>query len=177
MVKWAAAPAAPPSPAPADADHDGVPDTLDKCPGTPAGALVDAQGCPKVITEAIRQEVKVLFDNGKADIKPQYRDEVSKVAELARAYPTAHIEIQGYTDNTGRPAKNVALSQARAEAVRDSLVHDFGVDASRLTAKGFGAAKPLADNKTADGRASNRRVVAVISGERKQVEMKKNRHH
>jgi OOP family OmpA-OmpF porin len=156
---------------PLDADADGVADYLDKCPNTPAGALVDATGCPKIVTEAIKQEVNVLFDTGKAVIKPESKDEVKKVADLAKEYPTAYIEIQGYTDNKGSKAKNVKLSQQRADAVRDSLVHDFGVDPSHVSSKGYGPANPVADNKTEEGRAKNRHVTAVLTAEKKSMQM------
>lgn len=158
---------------PLDQDGDGVPDYLDKCPNTPAGALVDAEGCPKVLTEAINREVKVLFDSGKAVIKPEFKSEVEEVSKLLRQYPTAFAEIQGYTDSSGSKVLNERLSQQRADAIRNSLVQDFGIDASRVSSKGFGPANPVADNKTAEGKAQNRRVIAVITGERKQIQMRK----
>jgi len=123
------------------------------------------------VTEAIKQEINVLFDNGKAIIKPEYKPEVQKVVDLVKQYPTAYIEIQGYTDNRGNAKKNQKLSEARAAAVRDSLVHDFNVDPSHITFKGYGAASPVADNKTNEGRAKNRRVIAVLTAEQKSMQM------
>ncbi len=158
---------------PLDQDGDGVPDNLDKCPNTPVGAIVDADGCPKVLTEAISREVKVLFDSNKAIIKPEFKPEVEEVAKLLKQYPTAFAEIQGYTDSTGSKALNERLSQQRADAVRNMLVQDFGIDASRVTSKGYGPANPVADNKSAEGKAKNRRVIAVITGERKKLQMQK----
>ena len=165
---------------PLDSDGDGVPDYLDKCPNTPAGVVVDATGCPKVITEAIKQQINILFDTGKSVIKPEYKSEVEKVATLAKQYPTAYIEIQGYTDSKGNAKKNVKLSQARADAVRASLMKDFAIDPTHVTSKGYGAADPIADNKTEDGRAQNRRVIAVLTATQKAVEMGapiKHHHH
>jgi len=78
------------------------------------------------------------------------------IADLA-SHSAAKVEIAGYTDNTGDPAYNVTLSQRRARAVVDYLVKG-GIDASRLTARGYGAASPIADNATAEGRQRNRRV-------------------
>lgn len=156
---------------PLDQDADGVADYLDQCPNTPAGALVDDKGCPKILTETISREVKVTFDSGKAAIKPEFKDEISKVADVLRQYPSAHVEVQGYTDSSGNKAANQRLSEQRAAAVRDALVQDFGIDASRVSSVGYGIENPVADNKTAEGRAQNRRVVAVITGERKRVQM------
>ena len=152
---------------PLDSDQDGVTDSADQCPGTPGGAKVDAGGCPVVVTESIKHEINVLFDNNKSDIKAEYKDEIQKVADLARQYPTAYIEIQGYTDNKGSKKLNTELSQRRADAVRDSLVKNFGVDAGRVSSKGYGPVNPVADNATADGRAKNRRVIALLSSEKK----------
>lgn len=155
-----------------DKDKDGVPDTLDKCPNTPVGAVVDDTGCtvtaaaaaaPAEVAKPIRQQIDILFDSGKQDIKPEYKDEVRKVADLAKQYPTASIDIQGYTDNKGNAKRNVELSKRRADAVRDSLIKDFKVDAARISTHGFGPAEPVADNATEEGRAKNRRVIAVLS--------------
>jgi len=154
-----------------DMDKDGVPDSADKCPNTPAGVKVDATGCPvaaaqpATVAQPIRQQVNILFDSGKQLIKPEFKGEVQKVADLARQYPTALIEIQGYTDNKGNAKRNVELSKRRADAVRDSLIKDFSVDASRITTKGYGPASPVADNATEEGRAKNRRVIAVLTSE------------
>lgn len=167
---------APPPPAPApvmDSDGDGVPDERDKCPNTPHGALVDFDGCPQMLKEAISKELHILFDTNKAVIKPEYKDEVSEIAKLATQYPSAVIEIQGHTDSTGGKKLNDKLSQERAGAVRESLIKDFGIAADRITAKGYGSSMPVADNKTAEGKAKNRRVIAVISGERERMKMKK----
>jgi len=157
---------------PIDSDKDGVADYLDQCADTPLEALVDEKGCPKTLTEAIKEEIKVTFDTSKAIIKDEFKSEVAKVATLAKQYPTAQIEIQGYTDSSGRAANNKVLSQARADAVKDLLINGYGVDASRIVANGYGSANPIADNKTVVGRAQNRRVIAVLSAERTKIEMK-----
>ncbi len=152
---------------PLDEDKDGVTDAQDKCPGTAANVAVDDKGCAKVITQAIKEEIKIVFDSGKSIIKPEFKGEVAKVADLAKQYPTSVISIEGHTDSSGKAANNLKLSQARADAVRGMLISEFGIAEDRVTAKGFGSSQPIADNKTVDGKAKNRRVVAVISGERK----------
>ncbi len=156
---------------PIDSDKDGVADYIDQCPATPLGALVEATGCPKTLTEALKEEIKVVFDTNKADIKDEFKAEISKVATLAKQYPTAKIEIQGYTDSRGNKTKNETLSQNRANAVKDALINGYAVDANRISAKGFGSANPIADNKTDTGRAQNRRVIAVLTGEVKKIQM------
>jgi OOP family OmpA-OmpF porin len=148
---------------PLDTDGDGVADAADRCPDTPPGASVDETGCPPPPEEKVSLELAIAFDTNKADIKPQYHSEIQRVAEFMKSSPKTTGEVEGHTDNVGSEQANVALSQRRADAVRDALFK-VGVEASRLTAKGYGPSNPVADNSTAEGRKKNRRVVVTISG-------------
>lgn len=162
---------------PMDDDKDGVINVNDKCPATPANEVVDDKGCTKTVTiaktEKIEEKINIVFDSGKAVIKPEFEKEVAKIADLAKANPNAFITIEGHTDSSGNPGKNKLLSQQRADAVKSMLVQRFGVDAARLSSVGYGSAKPVADNKTAEGKAQNRRVIAVLSAEKQVTEVKK----
>ncbi len=109
-------------------------------------------------------KVDVLFATGKANITHEDDATLQKVVDFMKQYPNAKVTIEGYTDNTGRPALNRRLSLARANAVREALVK-MGADADRLDAKGFGSANPVASNATAEGRAQNRRVIATAHSE------------
>ena len=102
------------------------------------------------------------FDTGKSDIKPQYHDEIAKVGDYMKNYPTTTAVIEGHTDNVGSDEVNMQLSLARAQATVDYLVQNFGIDRSRLAAKGYGSTRRIAYNSTPEGRAKNRRVDAVI---------------
>lgn len=148
---------------PLDQDQDGVPDYLDQCPNTPEDVEVDERGCEKQLTAPIQKDILINFDTNKSIVKDQYMPEVEAVAELAKKYPSAFIEIQGHTDSSGQAGKNQVLSQERAGAVRSVLITRFGVDPARVTANGYGATQPIADNSTAEGKAKNRRVIAVLS--------------
>ena len=143
-----------------DSDMDGVCDDYDKCPGTPAGYKVDADGCP--ITVTIRMDVKFDFD--KAVVKQEYMPEVAKVADFMKAHPQTRTTVEGHTDDRGKPEYNQKLSQRRADAVRQTLVSVFGIESSRLTSVGHGEMQPIADNSTEAGRYQNRRVVGVVEG-------------
>ncbi|MES2720389.1 MAG: OmpA family protein [Pseudomonadota bacterium] len=155
--------------APGDDDKDGVANNLDKCPGTPTTVVVDANGCPKMLTETVTKEIRVLFDTNKSVVKPAYNAEIEAVAKLMKEYPTAKVEVQGHTDSRGEAALNDALSQDRANAVAAVLTNNYGIAADRISAKGYGASQPVADNKTVEGQTLNRRVVAVAQGEVKVI--------
>ena len=102
----------------------------------------------------------INFDTGKAELKPDGRATVAEIVKMLKAAPSMKVAIEGHTDNVGRPAANKALSEARARSVM-AAVAAGGVEASRLSAAGFGQEKPIADNRGEEGRAKNRRVELV----------------
>jgi outer membrane protein OmpA-like peptidoglycan-associated protein len=102
----------------------------------------------------------ILFDTGKATLKQESMIEIMKVADYMKKNPTARFEVQGHTDNQGSDKINDPLSQQRAEAIVKAL-ESLGVDGFNLKAVGKGSHEPVADNKTEDGRAKNRRVVFI----------------
>ena len=139
-----------------DDDHDGVKNSLDKCPNSPAGAKVDQDGCPILVN------LHANFKTNSSKIEPATEAHVQEFAEFMKLYPEYNAEIIGYTDNVGKPAYNVKLSEARAKAIKADLEKQ-GVDAKRITASGKGEANPVASNKTAKDRAENRRIEAVLT--------------
>ena len=152
-----------------DSDGDGVVDSLDACPGTPMNVVVDERGCPIPvdITDELKMELRVFFDNDKSNIKAQYQPEIAKVAEKMREYPNSTARIEGHASKTGPSARyNQRLSEARAVAVKSMLTNEFGVAPNRLSTVGYGYDRPIADNDTEEGRAMNRRVYAIITGDK-----------
>lgn len=105
---------------------------------------------------------RLLFDTGKATLKPASTEEVNNMAQILKAFPQVAIKIGGYTDNTGNAGPNKALSQARANTVMAALVQ-LGIDKSRLDAEGYGDQHPVAPNTTAEGRAQNRRIAVRVT--------------
>ena len=152
-----------------DSDGDGVPDSIDACPGTPMNVVVDERGCPVPvdITDELKMELRVFFDNDKSTIKNQYKPEIAKVAEKMREYPNSTARIEGHASKTGPSARyNQRLSEARAVAVKSMLTNEFGIEPNRLSTVGYGYDQPIADNNTEEGRAMNRRVYAIITGDK-----------
>lgn len=152
-----------------DADKDGLTDKEDECP-TVAGPIAN-KGCPE-ITEAALKELKVqarsvFFVTGKAVLqsadKGQTDGRLDAIKDILKNYPNAKFSIEGHTDNVGNAKANQKLSEARAKVVMDALVAK-GVNPANLTYKGYGASKPVASNKTAKGRAENRRTEIIHVG-------------
>ena len=112
------------------------------------------QETEKIVTYAI------TFDTGKAVLKPEADQEILRIRDLMNKYPDLKYEVQGHCDNTGSDATNDKLSQQRAEAIVARLV-ELGISYDRLTPVGKGSHEPVADNKTEEGRAKNRRVEFV----------------
>ena len=162
---------------PLDSDKDGVADYLDKCPGTPVGKTVGPNGCPEVVMTSDKKDaaakkfcstpavLAINFDTNKTDIKHHYYDELKTVGDFLTYFPKAHGEIAGHADSVGAKAYNLTLSQGRADSVRKYIVETFGIDAARITTKGYGFLKPVATNKTEEGRAKNRRIEANFTCE------------
>ena len=152
-----------------DSDGDGVPDSIDACPGTPMNVVVDERGCPVPvdITDELKMELRVFFDNDKSAIKTQYQPEIAKVAEKMREYPNSVARVEGHASKTGPSARyNQRLSEARAVAVKSMLTNEFGIAPNRLSTVGYGYDNPIAPNDTEEGRAMNRRVYAIITGDK-----------
>ncbi len=142
-----------------DRDGDGVLDKDDECPDQKG--TVANNGCPEVTQEdqkKLNEFAKaILFDLGKATIKPQSAETLDNIVKVLNDFKNAKFSVEGYTDSTGNKAKNIKLSEERAYSVKAYLV-EKGINPARLSAKGFGPEKPIADNKTKKGRELNRRV-------------------
>ena len=143
-------PAPKPVAKPMDSDGDGVTDDKDQCPNTPKGATVDARGC-------WTYAAVVMYDFDSAEIKSEAYPMLDEASAILKKNTELKVEIDGHTDNVGPAAYNMNLSERRAKAVMKYFV-DKGVEAQRLTTKGFGSTNPAASNDTKEGRAKNRRV-------------------
>jgi OmpA-OmpF porin, OOP family len=150
-----------------DDDGDGVlecPEAADKCPGEKG---VPPDGCSKyknVVVTDTHIEIKqtIFFETGRATIKPVSHGLLDEVARALQDNPTIRVRIEGHTDSQGKDRYNLKLSSARAKSVRRYLM-GRGVAGRRMVSRGYGEKRPIADNRTAEGRAENRRVEFVIT--------------
>jgi OOP family OmpA-OmpF porin len=130
----------------------------------PPAPVVEA---PKPVVSAAAEKfcskpaiINIQFDTDKSAIKPQYDAELKTVSDFLKEFPNAKGEISGHTDNVGNKLYNEILSQSRADSVKNYIVEKHGISADRITTKGYGFSKPIASNKTKDGKAKNRRIEA-----------------
>lgn len=149
---------------PRDSDGDGVIDTWDDCPDTPRGSEVNSHGCVVAAEEDGPIVLKgVTFEYDSARLTAEAEDRLDNVVNALKSAEDINVNIAGHTDSLGSATYNLQLSQARADSVRDYLV-SHGIDASRLTTRGYGETRPVAPNVNPDGsdnpagRAKNRRV-------------------
>jgi OOP family OmpA-OmpF porin len=154
-----------------DSDGDGVSDQFDKCPGTPAGTVVDGSGCAIVFPKPIDTSVFMRKPIGGPVVAPygniqfEFDSSVLKTASYPILDATssdlrttgATVTLAGYASSEGTAAHNMKLSKDRANSVKTYLVNS-GVDAKKLKVKAFGETHPIADNSTEEGRVLNRRV-------------------
>jgi len=156
-----------------DNDGDGVIDANDLCPDEPevVNGFEDEDGCPDTGKELVvltRDQIKILqkvyFQTGKAKIKARSHALLGEVVAVLESHPNIHVRVEGHTDDKGPDNYNKRLSEKRAMAVMTFLV-ESGIDPDRLEAVGHGEEKPIEDNKTAKGRAANRRVEFHITAQ------------
>ena len=142
-----------------DRDGDGVFDKDDRCPDVKG--TVANNGCPEITEEQVNKlnayAKTILFNSGKATFKPETMPVLEAINAILKEYPTSRFSIEGHTDSDGSNALNQTLSENRAAAVKNFLIEN-GIEASRLRSTGFGETKPIDTNKTAKGKANNRRV-------------------
>lgn len=144
---------------PKDSDGDGVNDGADQCADTPKGLAVDAKGCVEIEKVVL---AGVNFEMGSVNLRPEAAATLRTVAQAMKASPAVEVEIGGHTDSIGPGGKNQRLSERRASSVKAFLVRE-GVDAARLSIKGYGESQPVGPNDTDAGRANNRRVAFKVT--------------
>lgn len=137
-------------------------------PPAPAPVVVAPKPAPSAAAQKFCSKpavINIQFDTDKSTIKPQYDAELKAISDFLKEFPNAKGEISGHTDNVASKAYNEKLSQSRAESVKKYIVDKYGISSNRISAKGYGFAKPIASNKTKEGKAKNRRIEANFTCE------------
>ncbi|WP_168797008.1 OmpA family protein [Vibrio sp. H11] len=151
-----------------DDDWDGVINARDLCPDTPKGALIDNDGCGEVIQDSDKRQLHILFAHDSYEINPVFSDQIQEMAMFLKKYPSASIEIQGYTSKVGTNDYNLDLSKQRADAVERKLL-SYGIDAKRVRIIGYGESRLVDDGDSNSAHAVNRRVTATVVGLKEKV--------
>lgn len=145
-----------------DTDNDGVSDSKDRCANTPANVKVDSQGCTLYSEKSVAIKLNVIFENNSSLVKPAMVDDIQRLADFMKEYQSTSVVIEGHSSASGTESYNLMLSQKRADTIKDLLINKFSIDASRLSAKGFGETQLIAQGTSRADNSVNRRVVAKI---------------
>jgi OOP family OmpA-OmpF porin len=146
---------------PMDGDRDGIPDGLDDCPGTEPGLAVDGSGCIDLTVLEKPLVLNIAYLPGAVEIDSAAKEQLDRIAAILLKASEIKVEINGYTDNVGLADANRALSQKRADWIRDYLV-DSGIASERLIPIGRGETNFAASNSTRVGREQNRRIEMIF---------------
>ncbi|WP_051202010.1 OmpA family protein [Ferrimonas senticii] len=146
-----------------DSDGDGVILAREDCVGTLPGATVNNVGCGDVSQFTARKKLNVLFPNNSSEINSRFYPEIEAVAEFMNQYPGSTVTIEGHSSNVGSRELNLKLSDRRANAVKQVLIDQFGIEADRISAVGYGFDRPIDPANDALAHSRNRRVVAEMA--------------
>ncbi len=150
-----------------DSDKDGIADSKDKCANTPRTDKVDATGCSVFEEEKVSVDIKVLFDHNSSVINNPSDPQFQEFADFMKRFPSTDAVIEGHASAPGSESYNMMLSEKRAKAVRKLLVENFGIDASRISAVGYGETRLLDTSNTAAAHIVNRRITGSVEASKK----------
>jgi OOP family OmpA-OmpF porin len=146
-----------------DSDNDGVLNSLDKCPNTPKGDKVNASGCSMMTQKELVVDLQVLFANDSSVIGNPDEAKYAEFADFMKRYKDAEAVIEGHTSAVGNANYNMSLSEKRALAVKTLLIEQYGVDASRISAVGYGETRLKDIANTEVAHTANRRVEGLVT--------------
>lgn len=146
-----------------DDDGDGVPNEQDTCPSTPLSTNVDLSGCTIYSASTSNIEIGIPFSADSSDVRSQYIQEISRLADFLKENPTKQVEIQGHASLDGDRIYNRKLSEKRAFAVAEILIKQFDVEPKRVKSFGYGIDQPRVNEISVRANAANRRIEAVIT--------------
>jgi OOP family OmpA-OmpF porin len=145
-----------------DTDNDGVSDKQDNCKNTPANVKVDSRGCTLYSEESVAIHLNVAFENNSSQVKSTMMNDIQRLADFMKEYKNTSVVIEGHSSAVGDEGYNLTLSQKRAVAIKNVLINNFNINASRLGAAGFGETQLVSKGNTHADHKLNRRVIAKI---------------
>ncbi len=157
---------------PLDTDNDGIIDANDRCENTAANVQVNSQGCAEFIEKEVTIDLHVPFEKNSAQVQATMNNDIHRLASFMKQYTNTSAVIEGHSSAVGNAKYNLILSQKRADAIKNVLISEHDIDASRLVAKGFGESKLISQGITAADHQLNRRVVAKVATMVKSVKQK-----
>ena len=146
-----------------DTDNDGVVDSKDECANTPSRDKVDAVGCSVFEKEEVSVELDILFANNSSVISNADSARIQNFVDFMNRYPNTQAVVEGHSSSVGTAEYNQFLSEKRAKAVRQLLIDDYGIDAGRLEAQGFGESQLKDTSNTAEAHRINRRIEVKVT--------------
>ncbi|WP_024611946.1 TolC family outer membrane protein [Pseudoalteromonas sp. TB64] len=146
-----------------DDDGDGVPNEQDTCPSTPSSTNVDLSGCTLYTDTTSNVEIGIPFSADSSDVRSEYIQEISRLADFLKENPNKTVEIQGHASLDGEKTYNKKLSEKRAFAVAEILIQQFNIDPKRVKSFGYGTDQPRINEISVRANAANRRIEAVIT--------------
>ena len=146
-----------------DDDNDGVANEQDDCPSTPTFTEVDDKGCTKYNSNTSNVEIGIPFAADSSVVRPEYLQEIARLADFLQSHPSKNVEIQGHASLEGPALYNKKLSEKRAFSVAEILIQQYGVLPKRVKSLGYGVDKPRINEISVRANAANRRIEAVIT--------------
>ena len=146
-----------------DDDNDGVANEQDDCPSTPTLTEVDEKGCTKYNSNTSNVEIGIPFVADSSVVRPEYLQEIARLADFLKSHPSKNVEIQGHASLEGPALYNKKLSEKRAFSVAEILIQQYGVAPKRVKSLGYGVDKPRINEISVRANAANRRIEAVIT--------------
>ena len=147
----------------ADDDNDGIANAQDECPSTPAFTEVDEKGCTKYRSNTSNVEIGIPFLADSSVVRPQYMQEIARLADFLKEHPNKNVEIQGHASLEGPALHNRKLSEERASSVAEILIQQYGIAPNRVKSLGYGVDQPRINEISVRANAANRRIEAVIT--------------
>ncbi|MEZ8825939.1 OmpA family protein [Vibrio amylolyticus] len=146
-----------------DGDRDGVINARDLCPGTPLASEINNDGCGTQIEVEEQMTLNILFGNDSFELNAAFLNQIDVMSQFLAEYPSTSIELLGFSSKVGNPEYNLALSEKRANAIKDALIAN-GVEASRISIVGYGDTSLSAYGDDEVSHALNRKVEATVVG-------------